>query len=157
MAKSRTDVELGLACCDKFFDCAKSNCIEKSMDKTQRRVLKCGKKMQTWTRARGDWGAAEKDQKSVNFHENLKSTRKLVASGNSDIDGTGTIWPHNLHISTAYVPHLEKVFSNARQRYSPEQVDKMECLCPLLFKVQFNLGKITQSIHVPSRIKLNDD
>ena len=32
LAKSKTDVEPGLACCDKFFDCAKSNCIEKSGD-----------------------------------------------------------------------------------------------------------------------------
>ena len=48
--------------------------------------------------------AAEKDQQLRNFHENLKSTRKLVASGNSDIDGSGTILPHSLHISTAYVP-----------------------------------------------------
>ena len=33
--------------------------------------------------------AAEKDQELLNFHEDLKSTRKLVASGNLDIDGTG--------------------------------------------------------------------
>ena len=30
--------------------------------------------------------AAEKDQELLNFNENLKSTRKLVASRNSDID-----------------------------------------------------------------------
>ena len=30
--------------------------------------------------------AAEKDQELLHFHENLKSTRKLAASGNSDID-----------------------------------------------------------------------
>ena len=30
--KAKTDVEPGLACCDKFFDCAKSSCIEKSGD-----------------------------------------------------------------------------------------------------------------------------
>ena len=35
--------------------------------------------------------AAEKDQELLNLHENLKSTRKLVASGNSDIDDIGTI------------------------------------------------------------------
>ena len=28
----KADVKIGLACCDKFFDCAKSNCIEKSGD-----------------------------------------------------------------------------------------------------------------------------
>ena len=41
--------------------------------------------------------AAEKDQELLNFHENLKRTRKLVASGNSDIDGNGTTWSHNPH------------------------------------------------------------
>ena len=30
--KVKADVEPGLACCDKFFDCAKSNCVEKSRD-----------------------------------------------------------------------------------------------------------------------------
>ena len=32
VAKVKTDVEAGLACCDKFFDRAKSNCTEKSGD-----------------------------------------------------------------------------------------------------------------------------
>ena len=61
----------------------------------------------------------EKNQELLNLHENLKGTRKLVASGNSDIDGTGKIWSHNLHKSTAYVRHLEKVLWNVRQRYGP--------------------------------------
>ena len=72
--------------------------------------------------------AAEKDPELVNFHENLKSTRKLAASGNSDIDGIGTVRPQNLHISTAYAPHLEKVFSNVRQRYGRKLGDKIEDL-----------------------------
>ena len=59
--------------------------------------------------------AEEKDEELRDFNENLKSTRKLVASGNSDIDSTGTIWPHNLHISSACVSHLEKVLSNVRE------------------------------------------
>ena len=46
-----------------------------------------------------------------------ESTRTPIASGNSDIDSTGTVWPHNLQIFTAHVPHLEKVFSTVRQRY----------------------------------------
>ena len=60
---------------------------------------------------------AEQNRELLNFHENQKGTRKLVASGNSDIDGAGKIWPHNLQIYTAHVPHLEKVSSNVRQRY----------------------------------------
>ena len=39
--------------------------------------------------------AAEKEEELLHFHQNLKSTRKLVASGNSNIDGTGTIWPQS--------------------------------------------------------------
>ena len=76
--------------------------------------------------------AAEVNQELLNFHGNLKSTRKLVATGNPDIDGTDRIWPHNLHISTAYVPHIEKVFSNVRQRYglSPGDINgKSRCEC----------------------------
>ena len=68
--------------------------------------------------------AAEVNQELLNFHGNLKSARKLVATGSPDIDGTDRIWPHNLHISTAYVPHIEKVFSNVRQRYGLSPGDK---------------------------------
>ena len=62
------------------------------------------------------------------IHQHFKSTRKLVASGNLDIDGTGTVWPHNLHISAACVPHLEKVFSHVRQRCGLKPGDTMENL-----------------------------
>ena len=82
--------------------------------------------------------AAEQNQELLNFHENLKSTRKLVASGNSDIDSTGKIWPHNLHISIAYVPHLQKVFSNVRQRYGLSPGDKngkSRCKCGFMINV----------------------
>ena len=106
--------------------------------------------------------AAEKDQELLNFHENLNSMRKLEACGNSDINGVGKIWPQNLSVSTACVPHLEKVFSNVRQRYGLKLGDKMESLdvnaaiwgmlCPLLFKLQFILGKIMQRIYIPSKI-----
>ena len=30
--KVKADVEPGLSCCDKFFDCANSSCVEKSGD-----------------------------------------------------------------------------------------------------------------------------
>ena len=72
--------------------------------------------------------AAEKNQELRNFHENLKSTRKLVASGNSDSEGTGKNWPHNLLISNAYIFYLEKVFSNVSQRYRLSAGDTMEHL-----------------------------
>ena len=72
--------------------------------------------------------AAEENQELLNFHEHLESTRKLVASGNSDINGIGTIWQHNLHISAAHASHLEKVLSNVRQRYGRKRGDKAEDL-----------------------------
>ena len=56
------------------------------------------------------------------------STRKLVASGNSEIESKDKIWPHNLHISTDCVPHMEKVFSIVRQRYGLSPRDEMKNL-----------------------------
>ena len=95
-----------------------------------------------------------------------KSTRRLVAAGNWDIDGIGTKWPHNLQISTTCVSHLEKVLSSVGQRYGRKPGDKMEdldvntkngeCLCPLLFKLQFILGKTMQRTYTPSKISLSE-
>ena len=39
----------------------------------------------------------EEDQEHLNFREDSTSTRKLVASGNSEIEGKDEIWAHNLH------------------------------------------------------------
>ena len=61
--------------------------------------------------------ATEEDQERLNFLEDSASTRKLVASGNSETEGSDKVWPHNLHMSTNYVVHMEKVFSIVRQRY----------------------------------------
>ena len=50
--------------------------------------------------------AAEKNQELLIFHGNLKSTRKLFASGNSDIDSIGKILatssPKNYRLRTAH-------------------------------------------------------
>ena len=56
--------------------------------KTQLRVLKCGKKMRFCARSTRRPVAAEKNQELLSFHVNLKGTRKLVASRNSDSEGT---------------------------------------------------------------------
>ena len=55
-------------------------------------------------------------------------TWKLVASGNSDTEGSDKIWPHNLYISTTYVLHMEKVFSIVRQRYGLSPMDQIKNL-----------------------------
>ena len=71
------------------------------------------------------------NQDLLNFRESSEGTRRLVAlmAENSEfIDGNDTVWLHNLHISTAYVPHLEKVFSNVRQKLGRKPGDKMEDL-----------------------------
>ena len=45
-----------------------------------------------------------------------ESARKIAAE-NSDInDQDDSTWPHNLRVSRANVPHLEKVYSNLRQQ-----------------------------------------
>ena len=61
--------------------------------------------------------ATEEDQEHLNFPEDSTSTMKLVASGDSETEGKDETWPHNLHVSTDCVPHMEKVFSIVRQRY----------------------------------------
>ena len=64
----------------------------------------------------------------MNFPEDSKSTKNIVASGNSETEGIDKSWPHNLHISTYYVPHMEKVFSILRQRYGLGPMDQMNHL-----------------------------
>ena len=67
--------------------------------------------------------ATKEDQEHLNYPEDSESARKLVAPenpgnlGNSGTEGNDKDWPHNLHISTNYVLHIEKVFSIVRQRY----------------------------------------
>ena len=94
----------------------------------------------------------EKNQELLNLHENLKGTRKLVASGNSDIDGTGKIWSHNLHISTAYVRHLEKVLRNVRQRYGLSPGDKRAKL-----DVNAAIWRIFMSVTLQTAVHIGKD
>ena len=110
--------------------------------------------------------AAEVNQELLNFHGNLKSTRQLLATGIPDIDGTGSIWPHNLHKSTAYVPHIEKVFSNVRQRYGLSPGDTMENLdvnaviwgtvMSVTLQAAVDLGRDYSRTYVPPGISLCD-
>ena len=98
--------------------------------------------------------AVEKQQELLNFHGNPKSTRKLAASGNSDIDDIGTTWPHNLHISTASVTRL---------RYGRRPGDKMEDLdvntiiwrmfISVTLQTTVHLGK---RIYIPSKISSSE-
>ena len=74
--------------------------------------------------------ATEEEQEHLNFHEDSISTRKLVASGNSETEGKDEIWPHNLHTSTVSVPHMEKVFSICETKiwsHSERSNEKLRC------------------------------
>ena len=64
----------------------------------------------------------------MKFPEDSISTRKLVASRNSETEGSDKVWPHNLHISTNYVLHMENVFSIVRQRYGLSPMHQMKNL-----------------------------
>ena len=67
------------------------------------------------------------NQDLLNFRGSSESTRRLealIVENSESIDGNDTVWPHNLHISTAYVPHLEKVL----QKFGRKPGDKMEDL-----------------------------
>ena len=72
--------------------------------------------------------ATEEDQEDVNYPEDSVSTRKLVASGNSETEGSDKVWPHSLHISTHYVLHMERVFSIVGHRYGLSPTDQMKDL-----------------------------
>ena len=60
------------------------------------------------------------NQESLNFRESSESMRRLAAlkaENSESINGNDTVWPHNIHTSTAYVSHLENVFSNVQQKF----------------------------------------
>ena len=66
--------------------------------------------------------AATGTNQNLDFQD---SARRLAAE-NSDIIDEDTEWPYNYRISRADVPHLEKVFSNLRQKFGRKPGDKME-------------------------------
>ena len=119
--KVKADFELGLTCLCKFFHCAKSDRVKKPRGYSRHRVkmigqvqgdlaqensIKTQRRSQAWQKdavldeSTRRLVATEEDQEHLNFLEDPKSTRRLVASGNADTKGKDNIWPHNLHIST---------------------------------------------------------
>ena len=52
--------------------------------------------------------------------------RKLAAEKLDINDEDDSKWPHNLRVSGANVPHLEKVHSNLRQQLKREPEDKKD-------------------------------
>ena len=145
--KAKADVELGLICLDKFFDSAKSDCVEKpgealcqndwsSTGKLEAREFNrdTASSSQGWRKdtvfdvCTRRLVATEEDQEHLNFPEDSICTSRLVASGNSETAGKGKIWPHILHMSKDGVTHMEKDFSIVRQRYGLSPTDQMKDL-----------------------------
>ena len=147
------DDEPGLLCLGKFFECEQSDCVEKPRDTQStlsNRLVKSRKRdardlnhdapsrSQGWQKdafldvSTGNPVATEEDQEHLNYPEDSVGTGKLVApgfpgnSGNSGIEGNDEEWPHNLHISTNHVLHMDKVFSIVRRRYGLSPTDRMK-------------------------------
>ena len=67
---------------------------------------------------------------ATGINQNLKfqaSARRLAAE-NSDVIDDDSEWPNNYRIFRAYVPQLEKVYSNLRQKLGRKPGVKMEDL-----------------------------
>ena len=140
------DDERVLLCLDKFYDCEQSDCVEKPGDTQStlsKRLVKyretLRKRSQSPSSSRGcvdvstrKLVAIEDSQEQVKYLEDSASTGKLVAPGNprnpgdSGTRGNDEDWPHNLHISTHDVMHMEKVFPIVRRRYGRSPTDQME-------------------------------
>ena len=45
----------------------------------------------------------------------LGAKKKLAAEGSGIVD-VDSVWPNNFQVSVAFVPHLEKVYWNLRQK-----------------------------------------
>ena len=54
--------------------------------------------------------------------------RKFAAKNLDIIDEYDSKWPHNLGVSRAEIPHLEKVYANLRRQLKRGPEDKMEDL-----------------------------
>ena len=110
MAKSKPTMNLA------SFDCAKSDCVEKlALLKAlcQKNGSSAGKpEAREFNRY-----AASSSQEWQKDSVLDVSTRRLVTSGNSEIESKETNWSHNLHKSKDCVPHMEKVLSIVRHRY----------------------------------------
>ena len=69
--------------------------------------------------------AAAGTNQDLSFQE---SARTFAAENSEIIVDDDSEWPNNFHISRAYVPHREKVFSNLRQQLKRNPKDNMENL-----------------------------
>ena len=105
--------------------------------------------------------ATEEDQEHLNCPEDSVRKGKPVAprypgnpgnSGDSGTESNDEDCPHNLHISTNYVLHIEKVFSIVRQRYGRSPTDQMKD-----FDVNTEIWCIFMSVTLQAAVHLGTD
>ena len=91
---------------------------------TQRRVLKCGKTDAKMNALAGRLAATETNQ-----YLDFQASAVRPAAEGSGIVNVDSVWPNNnFQISVDYVPHLEKVYSNLRQKNGRKSGDDMKDL-----------------------------
>ena len=64
----------------------------------------------------------------TNQHLDMLARAEKPAAKGLDIVDVDSEWPNNFQISVAYVPHLEKVYSNSRQKFGRKSGDDMNDL-----------------------------
>ena len=114
----KTGVELGLACCDKFFDCAKSNCIGKSGDTQSTLPTRLEEYRETFgertqSRRSVEFSSAAKRFRDGQEYEETRSGRKdqkLFFESRTSAGGTEKLpFSENLSISSwSYEDHAKK-------------------------------------------------
>ena len=70
--------------------------------------------------------AATNTDQDQSYQERARKLATEILDINDEDDSK---WPHNLRVSRAKVPHLQKVHSNLRQQLKREPENKMEDLC----------------------------
>ena len=158
--KVKTDDELGLACLDKFFDCAESDCVEKPGDthrtlskwlvkyrKTWSKIIHSKRTVEFWRMAKRcstgcRYGETRSDTRRprtpqftwrFNMYQEKRRFTKHKNRRKNDI------WPHNLHISTDFVLHMESQSERWNERPRCEH-KHMEYIFPYTLPAAVHLG-----------------
>ena len=193
--KVEADVTPGFEDRSKFFDFAESKCIQPSGDtqSTSQKVLilqeiagktvardsaqnDAASSFQVWQKDAEREESTRRlvaigtNQSLLNFRESSESTRRLAAfraENSESVDGNDTVWPHNFHISTAYVFYILREYFRTCDRnlvanretkwiFSMWTRQHGEYLWPPLFKPQFILESIMWRMNILPNISLSE-
>ena len=128
---------------------------------TQRRVLKDGKRVLYWNCLQWNLSRQKKTRNTwtilkllyIKGNLSLQDIREFQETpGDSETEGNDEYWPHNLHISSNYVHHMEKVSSIVRQRYGRSPTDQMKDL-----DVNTAIWDIFMSVTLQAAVHLGKD